>query len=1827
MATTQFYIRLLKICKFFLKSVIMKNLSLIKKYKLIVFCLFFLFLSSTNFAQLRIPFTQRTSQYSPTKKIYNVKGDFTLMGNTNLTLQNYDDNQPNNNNFMRYVDVDNDASTWNSTSSTLQLSSENGANQRCSKIVYAGLYWTGRAAIDNASSTDVFDVSKTENVVNQSINNDFVVGHNSNITNTNYSLFVSQNKVSNLNYPVYTFSGNGNTYVFGFTNNTDSNTIILSINSSTSINIPVSISSNNSTATFINPYIIVDGNLKITINSLVRNPQSNLNLASIQSSSLANVNVAGIFTGALISSRTYDKKVISLKGPNSKNYTQFTANANDIYYPNTTDAYIYSGYKEITDYVRENGIGEYFAADIALKEGNGGGSGYYGGWGMIVVYENQLMKRRDVTIFDGYAFVTGTGNYDLPISGFNTVQSGPVGIKLGLMAAEGDRPFTGDYFKIQKQIDGTYLDLTHSGNAVDNFFNSSIVTGGNPRNPNLLNNTSIDLCMFEIPNTNNDVITNGQTSVNFKYGSTFETFVIYGMAMSVDAYIPEVNVLISAQTINGIPVVGSVITTQPDDIIEMRIQIRNSGNEPINNSKYVVPIPYTSSYVAGSLLKNVYFSPLPSPNNCYFDPTLNSNGSIVWDFGTLPLPANPSVLLADYTFKMKITNDCSILKNTFCGQNASISGQSSGVGAITGTVFSDKDYYIGQNNTGACVGLPIFDPLPIAIDATNFVQLNCQNTPDIREFTFCNLENAAIPITDVAGSFPTGTLFYNQFPVTSTSIQYTINNPFPGTAGNATYIAIPPSSNDGCHYPFKLKVTNTPNTPTPINVRYCLGQTAQSLSATLNNAANTLLYYSSLTGGAQISIIPSTAIAGQFTYYVAESATSTCISEKVAIIVTIDAIPTATAPTLKTIQGCSTAVITDLVYSETPVTLNTSEFLNYGGTLNSFLNTPTISYIDSKTGVCPIVVTRIFTINGQCFNQTFTQIINIIDTTIPTAIPLSDLTVFGCNANFPNPNLSLVAANDNCSVPTVAFVSDSAPTIVGCTETIIRKYSVTNACNNSIFVNQNLIRTIDTTLPTVIALADLNVSGCNANFPNPNISLISANDNCSTPSVAFVSDSAATIVGCTETIIRKYSVTDACGNSIFVNQNLIRTIDTTNPTTNPLADLNVSGCNVAFPIPNISLVSANDNCSTPTVAFVSDSAATIVGCTETIIRKYSVTDACNNSIFVNQNLIRTIDTTLPTANPLSDLTVSGCNVAFPVANINLVSANDNCSTPTVAFVSDSAATIIGCTETIIRKYSVTDACGNSIFVNQNLIRTIDTTLPTANPLSDLTVSGCNANFPTPNVSLLTANDNCSTPTVAFVSDSAATIVGCTETIIRRYSVTDACGNSIFVNQNLIRTIDTTLPTANSLADLTVSGCNVAFPIPNIALVSANDNCSTPSVAFVSDSTPNVFGCTETIIRKYSITDACNNSIFVNQNLIRTIDTTLPTAIALADLAVSGCNVSFPNPNISLVAANDNCSTPTVAFVSDSAATIVGCTETIIRKYSVTDACNNTIFINQNLIRTIDTTAPVLTSATNTNVSVNCSAIPPKPDLIFADTCSSNVNVAYNEVISVPINGQYSIIRTWVASDNCSNANTIIQTINVSIQNNFASRNQETCNLDAEIFNMDDLLPIGLKGLGTWFDTDNSGGILNNNLHQFSGLNVAVGIYNLTYIINDPVCPKKFEVKMKITTDCKVLGALNCVINVINAISPNNDGNNDTFLIENLDCYPENKVEIYNRWGVLVYEDERYDNKNITFSGISNGRTVISKGQTLPSGTYFYILKYKDNNGKDNDKSGYLHLNI
>jgi len=90
----------------------------------------------------------------------------------------------------------------------------------------------------------------------------------------------------------------------------------------------------------------------------------------------------------------------------------------------------------------------------------------------------------------------------------------------------------------------------------------------------------------------------------------------------------------------------------------------------------------------------------------------------------------------------------------------------------------------------------------------------------------------------------------------------------------------------------------------------------------------------------------------------------------------------------------------------------------------------------------------------------------------------------------------------------------------------------------------------------------------------------------------------------------------------------------------------------------------------------------------------------------------------------------------------------------------------------------------------------------------------------------------------------------------------------------------------------------------------------------------------------------------------------------------------------------------------------------------------------------------------------------------------------------------------------------------------------------------------------------------------------------------------------------------CQITVFTAFSPNGDGLNDTWIINDIENFPNNSVHIYNRWGNQIIGINNYNNTNNAWNGQS------SSGSVLPNGTYFYVIELNNGAGV---KKGWVEL--
>ncbi|WP_247656706.1 gliding motility-associated C-terminal domain-containing protein [Maribacter sp. MMG018] len=120
------------------------------------------------------------------------------------------------------------------------------------------------------------------------------------------------------------------------------------------------------------------------------------------------------------------------------------------------------------------------------------------------------------------------------------------------------------------------------------------------------------------------------------------------------------------------------------------------------------------------------------------------------------------------------------------------------------------------------------------------------------------------------------------------------------------------------------------------------------------------------------------------------------------------------------------------------------------------------------------------------------------------------------------------------------------------------------------------------------------------------------------------------------------------------------------------------------------------------------------------------------------------------------------------------------------------------------------------------------------------------------------------------------------------------------------------------------------------------------------------------------------------------------------------------------------------------------------------------------------------------------------------------------------------------------------------------------------------------------------------------------------ITSDTFIPNDYEI-ITIGGNNDILETLNSVELDNYYMTPNGDGINDRLVIDAVESSPNNSLQIFNRYGILVYSKENYNNE---FNGISNRESAIAKNSGLASGIYFYIITLNDLNIRH---QGYLYL--
>ena len=112
-------------------------------------------------------------------------------------------------------------------------------------------------------------------------------------------------------------------------------------------------------------------------------------------------------------------------------------------------------------------------------------------------------------------------------------------------------------------------------------------------------------------------------------------------------------------------------------------------------------------------------------------------------------------------------------------------------------------------------------------------------------------------------------------------------------------------------------------------------------------------------------------------------------------------------------------------------------------------------------------------------------------------------------------------------------------------------------------------------------------------------------------------------------------------------------------------------------------------------------------------------------------------------------------------------------------------------------------------------------------------------------------------------------------------------------------------------------------------------------------------------------------------------------------------------------------------------------------------------------------------------------------------------------------------------------------------------------------------------------------------------NLSPGFYQATVASENCVTSKDIEVKSADEADCKLI--------FYSGFTPNGDNKNNLWIIDNieLEAFKNNSIDIFNRWGGLVWQGKNYNNTTVVWKGENSG------GSLLAASTYFYTMAIGD----------------
>ena len=619
----------------------------------------------------------------------------------------------------------------------------------------------------------------------------------------------------------------------------------------------------------------------------------------------------------------------------------------------------------------------------------------------------------------------------------------------------------------------------------------------------------------------------------------------------------------------------------------------------------------------------------------------------------------------------------------------------------------------------------------------------------------------------------------------------------------------------------------------------------------------------------------------------------------------------------------------------------------------------------------------------------------------------------------------------------------------------------------------------------------------------------------------------------------------------------------------------------------------SDNCTAPNSVTLTNNAPATFPVGNTTVT-WTATDASGNTSTATQT-ITVIDVTAPTLTTPVAMTATAGSGCTATVVLTAPTAADNCSGVTL---SNNAPATFPIGNTVVT-WTATDAAGNTVTKTQ-LVTVTDTTVPTISTPVAMTATAGNNCSAVVVLTAPTAADNCTTVTLTNNAPASGLFpIGVTTVT---WTATDASGNTATATQTVTVT-DAIAPVISAPATITVNaGSNCAATIV-LTTPAVTDSCS--GVVLTNDA-PATFSVGNTTVT-WTATDASGNTSTATQT-ITILDVTAPVFGTLPTIYVSPTSnciaaVTLPTPTVT-----DNCTSVVTLTNNGPVSGNYPTGSTIVTWTAVDDAGNTSIAFQQVIVQ--DTTPPV---ANTQNISVALDENGQATITAASLNNGSTDNCGIQSITASPLTFNCGSVgpNTVVFTVTDNNGNVTTANVTVTVVNNFADTDndglQDNCDGDDDNDGIADDLdncPLSANAGQEDNDNDNIGDSCDDD-DDNDGVVDSLDNCPLTY---NPL--QEDNDQDGIGDVCDLFD-----VNVSQAITPNGDEINDTWMIHNIEQYPNSTIYVFNKWGSEVFFAKNYKND---WGGYYRNQT-----EPLPDGSYYFQIDL-NGDGKT-DKDGWLYI--